>query len=61
MEARMLTGFEVLERDQAGYSQVNSLYAMIAAMSASTVQTSQMASQSIGSKVRAVSAQRTRL
>jgi len=32
MEARMLTGFEVLERDQAGYSQVNSLYAMIEAM-----------------------------
>jgi len=32
MEARMLTGFEVLERDQAGYSQVNSLYAIIEAM-----------------------------
>ena len=32
MEARMLNGFEVLERDEAGYSQVNALYAMIGAM-----------------------------
>ena len=32
MEARMLTGFDVLERDEAGYSQVNALYAMIGAM-----------------------------
>ena len=32
MEARMLTGFEALERDEAGYSQVNALYAMIGAM-----------------------------
>ena len=32
MEARMLSGFEVLERDEAGYSQVNALYAMIGAM-----------------------------
>ena len=28
----MLNGFEVLERDEAGYSQVNALYAMIGAM-----------------------------
>jgi VWFA-related protein len=32
MEARMLTGFEALERDEAGYTQVNALYAMINAM-----------------------------
>ncbi len=32
MEARMLRGFDVLERDEAGYSQVNALYAMIGAM-----------------------------
>ena len=32
MEVRMLNGFEVLERDEAGYSQVNALYAMIGAM-----------------------------
>jgi VWFA-related protein len=32
MEARMLNGFEVLERDEAGYSQVNALHAMIGAM-----------------------------
>jgi VWFA-related protein len=32
MEARMLSGFEALERDEAGYSQVNALYAMINAM-----------------------------
>jgi len=32
MEARMLSGFEVLERDEAGYSQVNALNAMIGAM-----------------------------
>ena len=32
MESRMLTNFEALERDQQGYSQVNSLFAIIAAL-----------------------------
>jgi hypothetical protein len=32
MESRMLTNFEALERDQQGYSQVNSLFAIIEAL-----------------------------
>jgi VWFA-related protein len=34
MEERMLKGFDALERDEAGYSEVNALYAMIGAMRA---------------------------
>ena len=32
MESRMLTNFEALERDEQGYSQVNSLFAIIEAL-----------------------------
>src|SRR4029079_5773648 len=34
MESRMLTNFEALERDQQGYSQVHSLFAIIEALRA---------------------------